>query len=115
MIHRVVHSDEQRLVIALQGHLRVAEATAFNEVLRIASEHTGSEVVLDLSGVQYMDSTGLSVLARLRSHLEKREAKVRLMEPQEPILSVLRMAGLDRLFDIVQGAAADAIRQDCSA
>lgn len=52
------------VVIALQGELDLASAEAFSEQLDGASSGEASAVVVDLSELEFMDSTGLrSILA----------------------------------------------------
>ncbi len=62
-------------VIALTGELDVAGAALLeNELSRVAEEHDPRGVVLDLRGLEFMDSTGLRliVLADTRLRAESR-------------------------------------------
>ena len=52
----------------------------------------GKEVHLNLSSVQYMDSSGISVLIESKQLAEKNSAKFELTEVSKPVEKVLSMA-----------------------
>ena len=53
---------------------------------------SGKEVHLNLSQVQYMDSSGISVLIESKQLAEKNSAKFELTEVSKPVEKVLSMA-----------------------
>jgi anti-sigma B factor antagonist len=67
----------------------------------------GAALVLDLSGITYCDSTGVSVLVHAYRRAEAADAKIALAGAAPAIFRLLTFAGLDRLFrsyDSVQAA-----------
>ena len=52
----------------------------------------GKEVHLNLSNVQYMDSSGISVLIESKKLSEKKNTKFALVEVSKPVEKVLAMA-----------------------
>ena len=52
----------------------------------------GKEVHLNLSNVQYMDSSGISVLIESKKLSEKKNTKFELVEVSKPVEKVLAMA-----------------------
>ncbi len=95
-------------VVALDGELDVAGAALLeHELDRIAADHAPRALVLDLSGLDFMDSTGLRlvVLADARARKEGREfALVRGAPDVHRVFEITRMA--DRLR--ILGSAAEA-------
>ena len=53
---------------------------------------SGKEVHLNLKGVQYMDSSGISVLVESNQRAKEKNTKVELKEVSAPVEKVLAMA-----------------------
>ena len=53
---------------------------------------SGKEVHLNLKGVQYMDSSGISVLVESNQRAKRKNTKVELKEVSQPVEKVLAMA-----------------------
>ena len=53
---------------------------------------SGKEVHLNLRGVQYMDSSGISVLVESNQRAKEKNTKVELKEVSQPVEKVLAMA-----------------------
>ena len=56
--------------------------------------------MLDLSGLEYMDSTGVGVLIGALKRFNERKREILLAAPQRRILAGLRVTHLDTLFRI---------------
>lgn len=54
------------LVVALSGELDLASAPDLERELQLGEESSPSGIVIDLSGLGFMDSTGLQALLRAR-------------------------------------------------
>jgi anti-sigma B factor antagonist len=57
-------------------------------------------VVLDLSGVEYMSSPGLREIVRIYKRAVTNGGDLRIANPSERVLAVLQLAGLDRMLKI---------------
>lgn len=68
---------------------------------RVASSETGSvpHVVLNMGLVTYITSSNISQLLRLRKLVGDVGQQLRLCSLDERVLSVLKIAGLDRIFE----------------
>jgi anti-sigma B factor antagonist len=92
--------EGDRTVISVIGEIDVYTAPSLRERLNelVASGHYN--LVVDLEGVEFLDSTGLGVLVgglkRVRSH----DGTLRLVCAQEKILKVFRITGLTKVFPI---------------
>ena len=53
---------------------------------------SGKEVHLNLKGVQYMDSSGISVIVESNQRAKQKNTKVELKEISQPVEKVLAMA-----------------------
>lgn len=91
-------SAEGRTVVTVRGELDMAEAE--NLWARIEPLiKPGTVVVLDASGLTFMDSVGLRVVLQARSVASLETASFRLADPQPAIQRVLKLAGVDRLVE----------------
>jgi anti-sigma B factor antagonist len=63
------------------------------------------QVVVDLRGVEFMDSTGLGVLVGALKRLREQEGDLALVCTEGPVLKILTLTGLDRVFPIHRDVA----------
>ena len=102
--------DDRTVVLRVAGEIHATTAPEFSELLNtaIASGRTG--VVLDMTGVEFIDSTGLSVLLNgLRRVTRVRGAMV-IACANPTVLRLFEITKLDSTFDIVSDCD-DAIRR----
>jgi anti-sigma B factor antagonist len=96
----------------VSGALDLTGIDPFKEqVLRLLS--TGCRaLILDLSGVQFVDSEGVRALLALRDEAEERHARLRVVVPSGSAVDrTLRLLRFDTLFAIFRSAAAAWRRQ----
>ena len=96
----ISRQEGSRTVITVTGEIDVYTAPSLREQLNelVAGGH--HDLVVDMAGVDFLDSTGLGVLVgglkRARSH----EGSLRLVCDKEKILKVFRITGLTKVFPI---------------
>ncbi len=87
-------------VLAVTGEVDVYTAPRFRERLIELVSQGHHKIVVDLQGVDFLDSTGLGVLVgglkRLRSH----DGDLVLVCNQNRILKVFEITGLTKVFSI---------------
>jgi anti-sigma B factor antagonist len=73
--------------------------------------------LLNLEGVDFIDSAGLGELVRAHASIRSRGGYLKLLKPRDTVLKLLQITKLDRLFDIGQDevAALVSIRKNVSA
>jgi anti-sigma B factor antagonist len=88
-------------VLRIGGMVKVGETVRELEssLERAASERTGA-VVLDLTDLEYMDSTAVGVLVGALHRLKGEGRELLLVKPRERIAALLHVANLDSLFEI---------------
>lgn len=84
-------------VVTVSGDLDVDHSRAVQDVVADATQVAQTEVVLDLTAVEFMDSTGVGALLYCRRTLASRAANLSLVcSGDGPVLQLLRVAELDR-------------------
>jgi anti-anti-sigma factor len=94
-----------RMVLALCGEVDLASVAVLHAAVDRVQTCGAAEVWIDLSAVEFIDSTGLSALVAARRGLVPERAFV-LICPEGPALRVIQIAGLDRVFTIRPDRAA---------
>jgi anti-sigma B factor antagonist len=61
--------------------------------------------IVDLTGVSYIDSTGLSCFVILRKRIAEHGGIVALVNPPATILKLLQVCGFDKIFPIYDSLA----------
>lgn len=95
-----VSQSGEKTVLAVRGEVDVYTAPRLRERLVELVGEGKHQIVVDLEGVDFLDSTGLGVLVgglkRLRSH----EGDLVLVCTQQRILKVFEITGLTKVFSI---------------
>jgi anti-sigma B factor antagonist len=91
-----------RVVVDVRGELDLATAPELEATLA-RSLDTGQDVIVDLRGLQFMDSSGLRVLVAARAHAAERDLRFALVRPAAggPIARILSIAGVDAELEMI--------------
>ena len=92
-------NDEETLTISLQGIFDYAAAAEFKEYTQGGYKGVW-ELVFDLSELDYISSAGMRVLLESELIMKKRGG-MKLVNVNEEVMGVIKMAGFDRFLNIV--------------
>ena len=81
-------------VVALRGEIDAHTAPKLGSRLFVLAEDGAKGVVVDLSEVTFMDSTGIGVLMNALRNLSIRRCKLVLVCPSERVLRPFQITGL---------------------
>jgi anti-sigma B factor antagonist len=97
-----VHQQDGRTVIAVRGELDLATAPQLEEAL-MPCLHDGGHAILDLRGLEFMDSTGVRVVVAAHLAAQEHGGRFSLVrtEPEGTIGRVLEISGLDGVLELV--------------
>ena len=98
----VEYIDGDVTLVRVIGELDLSTSPRIeSDLLRLIHEGLGRRLVLDLSRLTFMDSTGLRALWRTRQHAQTAGAQLYLSEPSESVMRVLQVTKLDRVFRLI--------------
>jgi anti-anti-sigma factor len=98
-----VVDGDRRAVVCVKGEIDMTTAPAFGEVVMAAVTRPGAPVVeVDLGGVEFMDSTGITVLVRCYREADGRGRRLVVTRPRPVVLRVLRTAGVADLLGLTE-------------
>jgi anti-sigma B factor antagonist len=86
-------------VVSLAGELDLYNAHEVREALLECAAETPTRLIVDLSGVKFIDSTALGVLIEARTRMENRRGFL-LAAPGLETKRALEISGLDRHFSV---------------
>lgn len=91
--------------VRLAGELDLSNADYFHEELTRAEAREPAALVIDLSGVSFMDSTGLRLLLSALRRAQAEGRRLVVVQGQEQVRDLFRIAGLEDVFEVVSDPA----------
>ena len=93
-----VRNADATTVISVSGELDLASSPALEDELERVAQSDAQLVVVDLRGLEFMDSTGLSVLVRAHQRAEENGRRLGLVNGSQQVQRLLTLTGVaDRL------------------
>ena len=86
--------------IAVRGEVDLYSSPQLRTALLDAVPAAGSGVEVDLSGVDYIDSSGVATLVEGLKSARENNKKFILVEPSASVRQVLELARLDSIFEV---------------
>ncbi len=102
--HQLQHlnSGLEGCALRLSGSIDIRSLQALRKLLRDCLEQAVGLVVVDLSDVDYFDSTVLSALVGFKRDAEQRELRLAIVRPKGPASNMFGLTSTDRVFDIYE-------------
>jgi anti-sigma B factor antagonist len=97
----VVH-DATGVLVAVRGEVDSSSAPVLAHHLDVVLESSPSAVTVDLRGVTFLDSAGLSTLAMAHRRAEVRGGRVRVVASSRAVVRPLQITGLWELLSAEQ-------------
>jgi len=87
-------------VVELEGEIDLSTSSVFKETVYQVIESGHNDVIIDLNGLEFMDSTGLGVLVAALKKTSMEGGSIKLICNKRNILKVFTITGLDKVFSI---------------
>jgi anti-sigma B factor antagonist len=102
--------DGEIPVARIEGAIDMSNARELGDALLEIGGESALGLVVDLSGVNYLDSAGVRLVLRLATELDRRRRLLGVVGPADaPVRSVLELTAVDRyvpLYERVEDAVA---------
>jgi anti-sigma B factor antagonist len=105
------------VVADIVGKIALAEGTGMlRDTVRNFLERGHNRILLNLEGVDFIDSAGLGELVRTHASVRSRGGHLKLVNPSASVYHLLRITKLDRVFDIMpdEVSALSSLRQSAT-
>ncbi len=90
----------EHTVLEVGGEVDVYTAPALRDRITDVLDAGQHLLVIDLGGVEFLDSTGLGVLVAGLNRAREVGGSLALVCPQERVLKLFRITGLDEVFTV---------------
>ena len=88
------------VIVGLSGEMDMSTSPDARRVFLALADRKTPKILVDLSGVSWMDSSGLATLIECFQNTRKYGGKLRLFGLNDSIRDVFVLARLDTIFDI---------------
>ena len=95
-----VEHEVQRIIVNVSGDVDLASADQLKETLDEVLIGSPQHVIIDMTPVAFMDSTGLGVLVRALKRAREAGTRLDLVISHERVLKVLAITQLDTVLSI---------------
>jgi anti-sigma B factor antagonist len=108
-----IRDFDGQAIVALHGQLSLTDTPGVASRLITAVTASGPSVIVDLTGLDGIGYSGLSVLLRLRKWTRRSGGDLPLAAPREPVRHLLEATGLIDVFSVYPSVeeAAETTRQ----
>jgi anti-sigma B factor antagonist len=90
----------ETLIFKLRGSLDIATAPTIRAALMDATDKGNHHLIVDLTGLEFLDSTGLGVLIGAHRRTVERKGSFQLIVHEGPISRLLNITGLIAVFAV---------------
>lgn len=97
--------NDGHTVAAMCGELDLADAQAVSSLLVAAAAACGPSIILDLTGLEFIDCCGLRGLLRVLRFTRHNGGDIYLAGPQQRVRKVLKATGLIDVFSVSPSVA----------
>ena len=99
-----IEKKDAELRVILRGEIDHHTAVSVrSEIDALIYETRPKGVVLDMSEIDFMDSSGLGLIMGRYALMQKIGGEMILRSPNERIMKILKLAGLERIIKIEEG------------
>ena len=107
--HRIQMTEEtcdpSGLILTVTGELDIETAPALRDRLAAAIDTGQHRLVIDLSGVSFLDSVGLATIVHAKQRLPEEGRMALAVDRSSYVMLVLESGGLPRVLDLVESRA----------
>ncbi len=84
--------------VTLSGEVDLRTSPALRTQLLDLIERRPKRLIVDLSEVQYMDSSGVGTLVEIKRHTDRKNVRMVLVNPQARVRSLFEITRLEKFF-----------------
>ncbi len=99
-----VEHDDRGAVVRVGGDLEFGTAASLRTALIDLAQQGCDPLIVDIAALDFIDSTGLSLLVQAKQRIEAQGQRFILRHPTERVRRVLEISGLADLFSIDEDA-----------
>jgi len=95
-----VFEGEQSVSVTLKGDIYVEQADELLGIFNSIIEKGPKEVIIDLSGLKSITSSGIGKIVLLYKGLQKKNGKIKIVGVNNTIMQIFKIVKLNKLVEI---------------
>jgi anti-anti-sigma factor len=99
-----LRSQDRAAVIAVSGELDLAAGPALEEELARADQSGAALVIVDLTALEFIDSTGLGILIKAHQQAKAAGRRFAVVRGPSQVQRLLELTGLEQRLTVVDSA-----------
>lgn len=84
--------------VSIEGELDVSSADKLKDQLHKIVDEKMLDVKIDLTNLEYIDSTGLGVIIGVLKKLRVNDKEIYILNPRSNVKKIFTITGLDKIF-----------------
>jgi anti-sigma B factor antagonist len=96
----VIQTNSNKSIVDVSGEFSVYTAPELKRQLIKLCESDCIQIILNLSGLDYIDSTGLGVLINVLKRMRDKDGDLVLVCSRQRIRNAFKLTGLDNMFTL---------------
>lgn len=97
-INAANNTENNAWEFTLAGEIDISNAEGFKTKLEDAMAEVRQNITIDLSELNYIDSTGLGVIIGVYSAIKKDGFCIKVLNPRDNVRKLLTISGLDKIL-----------------
>jgi anti-sigma B factor antagonist len=94
------NSGSDSRIIAVKGIMDAVTSKQVDDNLLPVIDEGNSNIVLDLTDLEYVSSAGIMCLIRYHVLMVNKQKQLKLVKPPDPVHNTLKIAGIAKYFSI---------------
>lgn len=95
-----IKEDDNQVLIIVNGDIEMMTIKTFKQKLFEIGQNVDKNIEIDLSNVDYIDSSGVGVLISLLKLQKKKGKDLNIQKVSPKVLNVLKLSSLSDVFNI---------------
>ncbi|MDR2609911.1 MAG: STAS domain-containing protein [Clostridiales Family XIII bacterium] len=91
-------SQRDKWLVVLTGEIDISNAAGLKQELSDAYGEHAADMDVDISGISYIDSTGLGIIISLYGKMRESGNKIKLLNPRDNVKKLLKITQLDKVL-----------------
>jgi anti-sigma B factor antagonist len=96
----VINEEKDRVNISVTGDIEMMTIKTFKEKLFEIGHDIEKDIYIDLSNVDYIDSSGVGVLISLLKLQKKKDKALVISKVSPKVMNVLKLSSLSDVFEV---------------
>lgn len=97
-----ITEQDKHKIISISGEVNLYSVSKLRKDIMKVVDDSVTSLVIDMSNLSHMDSSGIALLANLQKQIRSNNGSFYMLNVNDDIKNVLKLAALDKFFNIIE-------------